>query len=170
MYGLDGHCLANSPGPGQWTNIGCTTYRGGAYDPLASKTRQPASSDQTPSDGALDTLGNSHYPQVTQITDTLRLNGNVTLAKHPMGIALNDWGSQSYLPRAAIGLGPASVLLDKLESTGSNASRSWSFFWGQSRPEAAQLDGSLVFGGYDRAKITGQKYTFPLTRSNPDCQ
>jgi len=71
---------------------------------------------------------------------------------------------------AAIGLGPASLLLDKLKSAGSIASRSWSFFWGQSNPGAPQLDGSLVFGGYDRAKVTGQKYTLPLTRSNPDCQ
>ena len=170
LYGVDGHCLEGSPGPGKWTSTGCTTFRGGAYDPLASKTRRPGSTDQIPSDGTLDTLGNGHYPRVTEITDTLRLNNNVTFQNYPMGVALNDWGPQGYLPMAAIGLGPASVLLEKLKSTGSIGSRSWSFFWGQSNPSTTQLDGSLIFGGYDRAKVAGQKYTFPLTKSNPDCQ
>lgn len=170
LYGVDGHCLKGSTQPGRWASKGCTTFRGGAYDPLASKTRRPASGDGRPSDDGKDTLGNGHYPQVTEITDTLRLNDNITFQDHPIGLALNDWGPQGYLPMAAIGLGPASVLLERLKSTGSIASRSWSFFWGLSSPGTTQLDGSLIFGGYDRAKVVGKRHALPLAKSNPDCQ
>ena len=74
-----------------------------------------------------------------------------------------------------IGLGTNSTLLNWLVSSGKIASRSWSYFWGRttvtgaSSSSSEQLDGSVVFGGYDRAKVMGTKYTQPMTSSEPDC-
>ena len=43
----------------------------------------------------------------------------------------------------------------------------WSFFYGLYGFEASQnLDGSVVFGGYDAAKITGMNHTFNMTLSS----
>ncbi|ERS95387.1 hypothetical protein HMPREF1624_08265 [Sporothrix schenckii ATCC 58251] len=176
LYGTDGYCLAGNPGAGPWTNAGCTTFRGGAYDSLASSSQTTVSANVYPYDGANDTvLGGSTYPKFTHVADTLRLNDNVTLDGFPLSIALSDWGEQAYTPMMGIGLGTNSTLLNLLASSGQIASRSWSYFWGRTTvPGGAsgtseQLDGSVVFGGYDRAKVTGAKYTQSMTATEPGC-
>ncbi|KIH93389.1 hypothetical protein SPBR_04181 [Sporothrix brasiliensis 5110] len=157
LYGTDGYCLAGSPGAGPWANAGLSAN---AYL----------------YDGANDTvLGGSTYPKFTHVADTLRLNSNVTLDGFPMSIALSDWGEQAYTPMMGIGLGTNSTLLNLLASSGQIASRSWSYFWGRTTvPGGAsgtseQLGGSVVFGGYDRAKVTGAKYTQSMTTTEPNC-
>ncbi|CAK7214107.1 hypothetical protein SEUCBS140593_002071 [Sporothrix eucalyptigena] len=175
IYGTDGYCLTGSPGVGPWTDTGCTTFRGGAYNPLASSSKISASSNAYPYDGASDpVLGGTTYPQFTHVADNLRINDNLTLDGFPLGIALSDWGEQAYTPMMGIGLGTNSTLLNWLKSSGQTASRSWSYFWGQatvpgSSGTSEQLDGSVIFGGYDRAKVTGNKYTQPMTSSEPNC-
>jgi hypothetical protein len=133
-------------------------------------------SNAHPYDGTGDTvLGGAIYPQFQHMSDSLHLNDNVTLAGFPMGVALSDWGEQAYTPMMGIGLGTNSTLLNFLVSTGQIASRSWSYFWGRTTvpggksSTSQQLDGSVVFGGYDRAKVTGTKYTQPMTSTEPDC-
>ncbi|CAK7235392.1 hypothetical protein SCUCBS95973_009254 [Sporothrix curviconia] len=177
IYGTDGYCLTGSPGDGPWTDTGCTTFRAGAYDSLASSSKAAANADAYPYDGAGDPIiGFSKYPQFQYMSDALHLNDNVTISGFPLGVALNDWGEQGYFPTMGIGLGTNSTILNLLVSTGQIASRSWSFFWGRttvpdgaSSSTAQQLDGSVVFGGYDRAKVTGTKYTQPMTATEPEC-
>lgn len=95
------------------------------------------------------------FPQTTLVTDRMKLNENLTLEEFPFGVALNDWGAEGYHPMALLGLGTNSSFLNTLQESGKIASRTWSFFWGRSTgPPTSQTDGSLVIGGYDRAKIS----------------
>jgi hypothetical protein len=99
------------------------------------------------------------------VSDTLKLSDDVSLEGFTMGVALNDLDTQGYYPTMTFGVGTASTLLNTLKSSGKIASRTFSFFAGRfGAVAAAQSDGGMVFGGYDKAKVTGQKYTYPLTR------
>lgn len=64
----------------------------------------------------------------------------------------------------AIGLGKNSTILKALRSTGKIFSRTWSMWYGWTGSSAqTQVDGTLVFGGYDRAKVSGSGYTLAMT-------
>lgn len=109
---------------------------------------------------------------MTRVADTLRLNANISMDALPMGVALSDWGVQAYTPMMAIGLGTNSTLLNALRASGRIASRSYSYFWGRTIPGGAgrELDGSVVFGGYDRAKVAGSTaFMQPLSAAEPEC-
>lgn len=70
----------------------------------------------------------------------------------------------------ALGLGTNSTILNVLKSTGRIASRTWSMFWGRDgAARTSQLDGIMVLGGYDKAKVAGKKVVQPLTTTNPAC-
>lgn len=100
------------------------------------------------------------YPQLNFVSDTIKLNDNHTLTNFPMGIALSAWGEQAYHNMMAIGMGANSTMLNTLKSTGKIAARVFGIFWGRTGATSrTQLDGSMVFGGYDRAKVTGPAYT-----------
>ncbi|KAI2467421.1 acid protease [Annulohypoxylon bovei var. microspora] len=161
VYGIDGHCVFKRNAP---TRDGCATIRGGAYDAFASKTRQVAYPEDFPKE-------NAPFPETSLAADSLMLNEDMTLAEFPLGVALNDWGAEGYHPMASIGLGANSTFLNKLQESGKVVSRTWSFFWGRNGgPSASQVDGSLVFGGYDRAKISsGGKYVERLQDSTSPC-
>ena len=59
-----------------------------------------------------------------------------------------------------LGLGQNSTLLSALVSSGAIASRTWSMFQGWTGADTQyQMDGSVVLGGYDAAKITGENIT-----------
>lgn len=155
LYGTDGHCKHQGD---DWTRAGCTTFRGGAYDWTTSRASKSATSDNHPVDG-------QPYPAMDYVSDTLAV-GNNTLLDFPLGIAKDIWGEQAYTPLAALGLGSNSTFLNVLKNSGKIASRTYSLFWGQTgRDSDAQLDGSIVFGGYDRAKVGGSKFT---TGRSPD--
>ena len=63
-----------------------------------------------------------------------------------------------------IGLGHRSILLHSLVSAGSIISNVWEYFQGSMVFETTdQLDGSLLLGGYDRAKTTKINLTVPFT-------
>ena len=65
-----------------------------------------------------------------------------------------------------IGLGFNLTILNILKSAGHIGSRTWSLCWGLAGATAhAQVDGSLVFGGYDAGKVKGPNFTQPLTAS-----
>lgn len=157
VYGTSGFCSTG------WTSAACVTFRGGQYNQLGSKTRGVASTNAYPADA-------SSYPQCDYVTDNFTLSSNITLGNFPIGIAQADWGEQGYFPQMALGLGSNSTVLNTLKSTGQIASRSWSMFWGRTGATAnTQIDGNFVFGGYDRAKVTGANYTSSLTTSKPSC-
>ncbi|KAI1455301.1 acid protease [Annulohypoxylon moriforme] len=161
LYGTDGYCVFKQDAP---TNDGCTTLRGGAYDAFASKTRQVAYPENF-------TKENAAFPETNLFADGLRLNENTTLSNFPLRVALNDWGAEGYHPMALLGLGTNSTLLNTLQESGKIGSKTWSFFWGRSSgPSASQTDGSLVLGGYDRAKVaSGERYVEKLQDSMSPC-
>jgi hypothetical protein len=68
-----------------------------------------------------------------------------------------------------MGLGANSTLLTALKETGSIASRSWSVYWGNSGAPATQTAGVFIFGGYDKTKIQGTGFTFPLSNYTTHC-
>ncbi|KAI1139320.1 acid protease [Hypoxylon sp. FL0543] len=161
VYGIDGHCVFKNDAP---TRDACTTIRGGSYDALASKTRQVADADDFQTE-------NVPFPEISRAADILKLNGDTTLTEFPLGVALNDWGAEGYHPMASLGLGTNSTFLNRLKDSGKVASRSWSFFWGRNGGSStSQIDGSLVFGGYDRAKLSsGERYVEKLQNSTSPC-
>ena len=64
---------------------------------------------------------------------------------------------------STLGLGFNSNLLDTLYSAKMIQARTWSMFQGWSGAEASQqMDGSIIFGGYDEAKVTGRNVTLPI--------
>ncbi|PQE19414.1 Peptidase aspartic protein [Rutstroemia sp. NJR-2017a BBW] len=157
LYGTNGLCNSS------WASDVCTTFRGGQYDEFASKTRASPGTDSYPSDG-------SPYPSMKFVTDNYILNSNITKKDYPIGIARADWGEQGYYPQTAMGLGSNSTILNALSASGQIASRTWSMFWGRvGATSATQMDGSFVFGGYDRAKVSGQNHTQSLSTSKQSC-
>lgn len=162
VYGTSGYCNSVTSG---WSVDGCTTFRGGAYDPTTSSTVQD---DGVASLFASDTTG--EHPDLTQQSDTVVFGSNITLKNFPVGIAQADWGAQGYYPQAGLGLGPGSTLLSTLVDAGTISSRTWSWFWGLDGPGTSEkLDGSLVLGGYDRAKVSGSGFTSTITTGSDRC-
>lgn len=155
VYGTEGYCTSPAPS----TEVGCTTWRGGQYNEVASTTRAKADPGTYPADA-------SQYPNMNFVTDAMVLNNNISLSPLDMGIPLADWGEQGYYPMMAIGLGQNSTILNALNSTQKIISRTWSMFYGWTGDDSqSQLDGTFVFGGYDRAKVTGQGYTIATTEN-----
>lgn len=162
MYGSNGFC-DTSMSAATVSTAACTTFRGGQYNQLASKSCGVPAANSYPIDA-------SPYPQCDYITDNFTLSSNLTIGSFPLGIAQADWGEQGYHPQMALGLGSNSTILNVLKTSGQIASRSWSMFWGRTGATAnTQLDGSFVFGGYDRAKVSGANYTQRLSSSEPNC-
>ncbi|RHZ48577.1 putative aspartic-type endopeptidase [Aspergillus thermomutatus] len=157
VYPTDWDCGTN------WAEAGCMTFRGGLFDKSKSTSVGATSTDSYPTDS-------SPYPSLEMFSDTLTLTSSINVTKFPIGMPKSDWGEQGYHPQAAIGLGRNSTLLNALVSTGKIASRSWAMFWGRQGATAdAQMDGNFVFGGYDRAKVSGANFTQGLVYSNPAC-
>ncbi|KAH1921514.1 hypothetical protein KXV48_006142 [Aspergillus fumigatus] len=146
-----------------WAEAGCMTFRGGLFDKSKSTSVRATSTDSYPTDS-------SPYPSLEIFSDTLTLTPSINVTRFPIGMPKSGWGEQGYHPQAAIGLGRNSTLLNALVSTGKIASRSWAMFWGRQGATAdAQMDGNFVFGGYDRAKASGDNFTQGLVYSNPAC-
>ncbi|RYP07315.1 hypothetical protein DL765_009192 [Monosporascus sp. GIB2] len=125
---------------------------------LESETRRQAAEDGHPRDG-------SQYPEMKFYTDVFKINENITLDDFSLGVPLQDWAQQGYHPMMAFGLGEDSTILRALRSGNHIASRTWSIFFGWTGANSnTQLDGTFVFGGYDRAKVYGQGYTQGLKK------
>jgi hypothetical protein len=72
--------------------------------------------------------------------------------------------------QANIGLGRNSTLLNALHESERISSRTYSFWWGlDSASSANSIDGQLVLGGYDAAKVTGPNVTQKLLPSTVGC-
>lgn len=152
LYGTNGRCVM----AGTTTDVACTTFRGGLYDPLLSTTRGAPSAGSVAIDGA-------PFPAMSYFTHTLRLTADASLSDFPIGLPLNGWDEQGYHPKNALGLGANSSVLGALRASGRIASRTWSMFWGRDGgTRAAQQDGLMVFGGYDRATVVGQRFVQSL--------
>jgi hypothetical protein len=100
--------------------------------------------------------------------DTLRA-GNTTLDDFPVGMLGFDVGGP-FDTQANIGLGRNSTLLNALRESERINSRTYSFWWGRNSASSANsMDGQLVLGGYDAAKVTGPNITQKLLPSTVGC-
>lgn len=149
----------------------CLTLRGGLYDTKDSSSYEyqadvhDAGADPSDTARAVGT----HVWDNTWATDDLVMS-NATLSSYPIGMPGYDFGG-SYNRQAAIGLGHNSTLLQRLKDQGSIASRSWSYWWGiDNSASRSAMDGQIVFGGYDAAKVVGEPFTQPLQNSSTNCQ
>ncbi|KAI0536934.1 aspartic peptidase domain-containing protein [Xylaria digitata] len=161
VYGTNGYCSApKDPAPKSTT--GCTTWRGGQYSPLSSDTRLQPLDNPNPIDG-------DPYPSFQTYTDVFKLNDNVSIDDFAINVPLSDWKEEGYRPMMGLGLGSNSTVLSALKTGKHIASRVWSMFYGLTgADDYAQLDGILVLGGYDKAKVSGQPYTLDL-QIKPGC-
>jgi hypothetical protein len=156
--------------PQDQTSRWCETYRGGLYDPDKSSTAATVqdvhAAGGSPSD--TDRTVGLHVWDSSWKLDDLG-TGNITLDAFPVGIPAFDFGSQ-YHSQGTIGLGPNSTILTVLKDTGHISSRSYGYWWGKDGATSnAQMDGSLVLGGYDAAKVQGPNTTIALKTPSLSC-
>ncbi|KAI6321079.1 hypothetical protein MCOR30_008099 [Pyricularia oryzae] len=172
IYGINGSCEgAYNFGPVNWTTDGCPTLRGGAYDGQNSKTRKLVGTAEA---GLFQTeaADNKDWGDAARFLDTMTLNSNLSLPRFPMREATRDWGVQGYTPMHAFGLGSNSTVLRALKGSGRISSLSWAFAWGRPTKTAGSkggTDGSVVLGGYDKARIKprAKRYTQPIVAEKP---
>ena len=102
------------------------------------------------------------------VNDQLSL-GNITLPSFPIGMPSWDYGG-TFDTQGNIGMGVNSTLLTALKAAKAITSRSYSWWWGQTgATDTVQMDGSIVFGGYDKAKTTGEQFTQKLQAPTTSC-
>lgn len=105
---------------------------------------------------------------------TLYLGNELTLKSFPMAqpIASEDtWGLYGASPQHLIGVGTDSTILSALRNAGRIASRSIGYYWGMdSIGSKDDIPGSLVFGGYDRAKTYGDGDEMDFTLGKDSCR
>ncbi|KAK3293761.1 aspartic peptidase domain-containing protein [Chaetomium fimeti] len=96
-------------------------------------------------------------------TDSFAAGGNdaVTI---PVGIPRFQWDG-GFTVAHALGLGPNSTYLNALVAARKIPSRVWSIFWGRMWTGSADMDGSIVLGGYDQEKVIGRNFTEKLDYS-----
>ena len=95
-------------------------------------------------------------------TDVFAVTPEKSISNFPFGISRGQGETMNTL-----GLGRNSTVLNALVDTGSIAARAWGFWHGWTGAEPQyQMDGSLVLGGFDAAKVTGPNITLPT--STPD--
>jgi hypothetical protein len=73
-----------------------------------------------------------------------------------------------YHPQHILGFGPDSTVLSALKTANIISSKTWSFFWGTNSPvSTVQMNGTVVLGGIDAAKILDldTNITLPLQYS-----
>lgn len=153
------------------TESQCVTTRGGVYDTedSTSYTHREDVFDAggDPSDVAR-ALG-THIWDNTWATDDIVVD-NTTLSEFPVGMPGFDFGG-SNSRYGALGLGQNTTFLSWLKDQNSIASRSWSFWWGiDNAASRSAMDGQIIFGGYDAAKVVGEPFTQPLQNASANCQ
>ncbi|PGH02770.1 hypothetical protein AJ79_07535 [Helicocarpus griseus UAMH5409] len=133
----------------------CHWFRGNVFD--AAKSDSFVDAENT---DVYDFRSNNNKDWVVGAwgNDTISLKPDTTIEQLPLYTP-----KAGTPPQGSIGLGRASTFLNALKSQKKIASRSWSLFWGWQGLEAAnQMNGNLVFGGYDKAKAKGANYTKEL--------
>lgn len=156
----------NSPGPPDCgTLLACSFETGGFFDKEKSSSWwQDSSFDPLQNTDDFDTGRFDKYKSLLG-TDIIRINSSLTLSSFPIGIETKAEIGR----RNSLGLARNSTFLNRLFSAGLINSRTWGYHAGWTGAETQhQLDGSLVLGGYDEAKIVGQNSTFSVSNV-PDC-
>jgi len=97
------------------------------------------------------------------------LNGT-TVQEYAMGMGDENYNDSPSFTQAVMGLDRNSTLMTALLAAGHIATRSFAWWWGlNGASSTAQMDGQIVFGGYDAAKVTGDNYTSSLAPSTNAC-
>ena len=139
------------------TPLRCEGYNGGQFDQGASTTWVQYDG-VTAAGGAPNDYGNGRGDIFG--TDILHLNSTTTMTNFPIGIMRGG----ANLNAQVLGLSTNSTLINGLITSKMIASKTWSLFWGLAGPDpTTQMDGSLIFGGYDAAKTTGPNATEHFT-------
>lgn len=101
-------------------------------------------------------------------TDTLEFATDEPLEAFPIGIPRQRW-DRGYTSLHALGVGSNSTYLRALVDANRIAAKVWSIFWGRMWGANSLMDGSIVFGGYDRAKVIGRNLTQNLDFGSAGC-
>ena len=149
---------------------GCETVRGGLYNPSGSSTCENASSVAAAGGDPSDTLRalGLHIWESEWVNDIIGV-GSTKLKSFPIGLpgkAIYD----PYITQSQLGLGFNSTFLGALQAAGAIAIQAYSWWWGlQGSTPESQVDGQIVFGGYDSAMVQGSNYTQPLNKPDYAC-
>ena len=143
--------------------VQCSTGLGGLFDEASSSSFDSFGNLAAP--GLIPNQGHDAHANDVSGTDILGLSSGLNLTKFPVGVYRGNGGPH----QPSIGLAKDSYLLKALIASNRIASSTFSFFAGWIGAEAKyQMDGSLVFGGYDQAKIIGPNVTLPF-QYDQDC-
>ena len=155
VYDSQGFCGSDQ------TDIQCYGNNGGAFDPNVSTSWNKLDAlkdNQVPEDGSIVNVTNDVIG-----SDVLTLNTSAKLENFTFHFPRQRY---SAVTMNSIGLGSDSTLLTALQNTSQIASRSFSYFQGLTGEDLPhQMDGNLLLGGIDQAKMQGTNYTSPLVRS-----
>lgn len=144
--------------------VQCSNMYGGLFDQGTSTSWNPSTySAVMAATEAVSGQGSDLWG-----TDTVKMNATFSLPDFPIAIfRSDDPGSAGSGTADSLGLGRNSTLLNMLSSVGIIASRTYGYFQGWTGAYAQyQTDGSMVLGGYDAAKVTGNNITLPFAPSN----
>ena len=93
-------------------------------------------------------------------TDTFKISDELSLENFALGTSDPGYYRGSMPVPNILGLGSNSSLLRDLGTKRAISSQSWSIWYGSSGAQASQqVNGNLVFGGYDKAKFAGANVT-----------
>lgn len=152
------------------TESQCYTQRGGEYILSNSSTAHHYADAWAAGADPRDTFREiqTHIWYSDWATDSLQL-GNFTMKDFPIGMPGFDYGNR-FDTQANIGLGQNSTMLNTLKTAGHISSRSYSYWWGlNSATPDKSMDGQMVFGGYDAAKVSGPNITEKIQPWSVNC-
>ena len=103
--------------------------------------------------GASIEIGTNNMSENVWGRDVLRV-GETIIEDHPLSIMRKPYEMNT------LGLGTNSTIINSLHASDLIKSKSWGLFYGLIGSESAsQMDGTIVLGGYDRAKVSGSNHT-----------
>lgn len=142
----------------------CFDQLGGLFDEGNSTTWSPAA-NRSVLHTAIEYPGiDPNHTADIWGTDTVKIDSTISIPQFPLGI-MRGQGEQMN----TLGLAQNSTLLNFLAANGTIPSRTWSLWQGWTGADKEhQMDGTLVLGGYDAAKIKGDNVTFPWTSTDID--
>ena len=142
------------------------------YDVAASTTERHAANVYAAGGDASDLTyrGSTTLEQLLNgaWADDVFTFGDIKLSQYPIGMPGSD-AVRGNVKQENLGLGRNSTLLNALYESKQITSHSYSWWWRKTGP-IEKMDGSMVLGGYDRAKVSGENYTQSVATPKIACQ
>ncbi|KAL9125911.1 MAG: hypothetical protein Q9217_004946 [Psora testacea] len=143
----------------------CSARFGGLFDESTSSTFKSYNNLTAP--GLAPVRKSDSIGWYTSGTDALKVTFAVSLLNFPVGIIRTQGAFGAVPDTNTFGLSKSSALLNTMKSSGNIASNTFGFFVGWVGAQTKyQMDGNLILGGYDQAKITGDNVTLPIGYQN----